>query len=392
MARIVFCAQRQSSRPAQAAKRTIFRADGSSFPAEYVLTPIRGQGRFSGSVLSFRDISQRYALDRLKDEFISTVSHELRTPLTSIRGALGLLSSGILGEVNDKAANLLRIALTNSDRLVRLINDILDLERIQSGREPLVFRPVQLAEIVRQAIDGMQPVADAAGVQLIHDTTQVEIAADADRLLQVLTNLLSNAVKFSPPNSPVSVMLRPGVSGVTLSVIDQGRGIPGRQAGDDLRALPAGGRVRLAAEGRQRPGTGHLPDHRSAALGTHLGRAQSGAWIDLPHLPALSAVLRPFHQASPPETETGQGTVVLADANAESRPRIAAQLARHGYSVVQAATVEQTLSAARQGAQAILLDTSLDGMNGWEILPLLRRLESAAQHSGGVVERGGSRI
>ena len=112
----------------------IFRSDGSAFPAEYALTPILDQGRFSGAVLSFRDISQRFALDRLKDEFISTVSHELRTPLTSIRGALGLLSSGILGPVNDKATNLLRIALNNSDRLVRLINDVLDLERIQSGR------------------------------------------------------------------------------------------------------------------------------------------------------------------------------------------------------------------------------------------------------------------
>ena len=140
---------------AAAGEDTIFRADGSSFPAEYVLTPILDQGRFSGSVLSFRDISQRYALDRMKDEFISTVSHELRTPLTSIRGALGIALSGILGEVNEKARNLLRIALTNSDRLVRLINDILDLERIQSGREPLAFRTVQLADIVQQAIEDM---------------------------------------------------------------------------------------------------------------------------------------------------------------------------------------------------------------------------------------------
>ena len=214
------------NRMVSAGEETIFRADGSSFPAEYCLTPLLDQGRVSGSVLSFRDISQRYALDRLKDEFISTVSHELRTPLTSIRGALGLLSSGILGEMNDKAANLFRIALTNSDRLVRLINDILDLERIQSGRKPLDFRPVQLGEIVRQAIDGMAPVADAAGVHLTHDTTQVEIYADPDRLLQVLTNLLSNAVKFSPQNSTISVLLRPGASGVTLSVIDHGRGIP----------------------------------------------------------------------------------------------------------------------------------------------------------------------
>ena len=118
---------------------TIFRSNGTGFPAEFFLNPILDQGRFSGSVLSFRDISQRYALDRMKDEFVSTVSHELRTPLTSIRGALGLLSSGMLGVINEKAANLLRIALSNSERLVRLINDILDLERTQSGREPLSF-------------------------------------------------------------------------------------------------------------------------------------------------------------------------------------------------------------------------------------------------------------
>lgn len=204
----------------------ILREDGSSFPADYVFSPILDGERFSGAVLSFRDISQRSASDRLKDEFISTVSHELRTPLTSIRGALGLLSSGILGDINDKAANLLRIALTNSDRLVRLINDILDLEHIQSGREPLTFRPVALGDLVLQSIDAMQPVADAAGVCLTHDTTQLEIAADPDRLQQVLTNLLSNAIKFSPGGSAVSVMMQANAEGVTLSVVDQGRGIP----------------------------------------------------------------------------------------------------------------------------------------------------------------------
>ncbi|MEI9969359.1 MAG: histidine kinase dimerization/phospho-acceptor domain-containing protein [Terracidiphilus sp.] len=179
-----------------AGEATVYRADGTSFPAEYALTPIRAQGRFPGSVLSFRDISQRYALDRMKDEFISTVSHELRTPLTSIRGALGLLSSGILGEANEKATNLLRIALTNSDRLVRLINDILDLERIQSGREPLAFRGVQLADVVKQAIEDMQPMADAAGVQLIHDSTKVEISGEPDRLLQVVTTCFQMPSSF----------------------------------------------------------------------------------------------------------------------------------------------------------------------------------------------------
>ena len=356
-----------------AGEDTIFRADGSSFPAEYVLTPIADQGRFSGSVLSFRDISQRYALDRLKDEFISTVSHELRTPLTSIRGALGLLSSGMLGAVNDKSANLLRIALTNSDRLVRLINDILDLERIQSGKEPLAFRSSQLALIVRQAIDGMAPVAEAAGVQLIHDTTQVEIAADPDRLLQVLTNLLSNAVKFSPPNSTISVMLRPGVSGVTLSVIDQGRGIPA----DKLEAIFGRFQQVDASDSRQKGGSGLGLAICRTIVQQHSGRI----WAE--RNPVRGSTFRVFlpYQPNPIEPpkavfdhETGQGTVLLADANPASRPHIAALLTSHGYSVIEATTVEETLAAAHDGVEAILLDTSLDGMNGWEILPLLRRL------------------
>ena len=355
----------------------IFRADGGSFPAEYVVTPIRGQGRFLGSVLTFRDISQRYALDQLKDEFISTVSHELRTPLTSIRGALGLLNSGMLGETNEKASSLLRIALTNSDRLVRLINDILDLERIQSGREPLNFRSVQLGDVVRQAIEDMQPMAESTGVKLIHDATQVEVAADPDRLLQVITNLLSNAVKFSPPNSPVSVMLRPGVTGVILSVIDHGRGIPA----DKLESIFGRFQQVDASDSRQKGGTGlGLAICRTIVM-QHSGRIWAernpvrGSTFRV-FLPYQPATLSP--QRGPAESETAHGTVVLADANPESRPRIAAQLARHGYAVVQAATVEQTLAAARQDAQAILLDSGLDGMNGWEILPLLRRLDKSS--------------
>ncbi len=363
----------QGRQKTAAGEDTIFRADGSSFPAEFALTPIAGQGRFSGSVLSFRDISQRYALDRLKDEFISTVSHELRTPLTSIRGALGLLASGTLGEVNDKASNLLRIALTNSDRLVRLINDILDLERMQSGKEPLTFRPVQLAQIVRQAIDGMTPVAEAAGVQLIHDTTEVEIAADPDRLLQVLTNLLSNAVKFSPPGSTISMLLHPGVSGVTLSIIDQGRGIPA----DKLEAIFGRFQQVNASDSRQKGGSGLGLAICRTIVQQHSGRI----WAE--RNPVRGSTFRVFlpYQPAPVEApnavfdlEPGYGSVLLADSNPASRARIAAMLQNHGYRVLETTTVEETLAAAREGVEAILLDTSLDGMNAWEILPLLRRL------------------
>ena len=283
----------------------------------------------------------------------------------------------MLGEVNEKSTNLLRIALNNSDRLVRLINDILDLERIQSGKEPLAFRSSQLALIVRQAIDGMAPVAEAAGVQLIHDTTQVEIAADPDRLLQVLTNLLSNAVKFSPPNSTISVMLRPGTSGVTLSVIDQGRGIPA----DKLEAIFGRFQQVDASDSRQKGGSGLGLAICRTIVQQHSGRIWaernpvrgSTFRVFLPYKPAPIEPIRNLF-----DHETGQGTVLLADADPASRPHIAGLLTSHGYHVVETTSVEETLAAAHDSVEAILLDTSLDGMNGWEILPLLRRLRPDA--------------
>ena len=351
---------------------TIYRSSGTGFPAEYFLNPILDQGRFSGSVLSFRDISQRYALDRLKDEFVSTVSHELRTPLTSIRGALGLLSAGMLGNISEKATNLLRIALSNSERLVRLINDILDLERTQSGREPLVFRRIALAETVQQAIEGMQPVADQAGVLLIHDKTQVEVTADPDRLLQVLTNLLSNAIKFSPPNSAISIMLRPGTNGVTLSVIDQGRGIPA----DKLEVIFGRFQQVDASDSRQKGGSGlGLAICRAIVL-QHKGRI----WAE--RNPVRGSTFRVFLPYQPSATTSAvdadpdsgpRGTVLVVQTSGTTRPAIADQLARYGYRVVPATTVEQTVAAAQDGMEAILLDTTLDGINGWKLLPLVRR-------------------
>ncbi len=350
----------------------IYRANGVGFPAEYFLNPILDMGRYSGSVLSFRDISQRYALDRLKDEFVSTVSHELRTPLTSIRGALGLLSSGILGDISDKATNLLRIALSNSDRLVRLINDILDLERAQSGREPLVFRPVQMADLVRQAMDSMQLMAESAGVLLIHDKTQVEITADADRLLQVLTNLLSNAIKFSPPNAAVSIMLRPGSSGMTLSVIDQGRGIPA----DKLDAIFGRFQQVDASDSRQKGGSGLGLAICRAIVSQHNGRI----WAERnPIRGSTFRVFLPYHPAAATkgkkvaDDSPGQGIVLLASDNGASRPLIGAQLAEHGFRILETANVEQTLVAAHDGVETIVLDTGSNGINGWELLPQLRK-------------------
>lgn len=177
-----------------------------------------------------RSLEQLRHRERLKDDFISEVSHELRTPLTSIRGALGLLSSGVLGKVDDRPANLLRIASNNTDRLVRLVNDILDLQRMESGAAPLQLRSSKVGELLHQAVETMSPMAEASGVGLIIEAAdcleQLTIASHPDRMLQVLCNLLSNAIKFSPPKAVV--YLRSAVDNDTLviSVEDRGRGVP----------------------------------------------------------------------------------------------------------------------------------------------------------------------
>jgi PAS domain S-box-containing protein len=228
------------------------RGNNKNFPVEFSLMPMVEEGLPVGSVLSFRDISQRYALDHMKDEFISTVSHELRTPLTSIRGALGLLSAGLLGNVNEKATSLLRIAVANSDRLVRLINDILDLERMQSGRAPLAFRRIAVEELIRQAAEAMQPMADAEEVRLVCEPVPAHIEADSDRLLQVMTNLLSNAIKFSPRKSTIRVAIHRGDDGITVSVIDEGRGVPA----DKLESIFDRFQQVDASDSRQKGGTG----------------------------------------------------------------------------------------------------------------------------------------
>ena len=154
----------------------------------------------------------------------------MRTPLTSIRGALGLLSAGLLGNVDAKAQNLLRIASTNTERLIRLINDILDLERMESGRAPLKLRRCSMYDLAREAVDTMTPMADGAGVRLElvcnAPRDSIYFDADSDRILQVMTNLLSNAIKFSPPASTVSAQIDSDANSLLLKVIDEGRGIP----------------------------------------------------------------------------------------------------------------------------------------------------------------------
>jgi len=180
-----------------------WRRDGSSFPVEYVVAPMREEGEIIGAVVTFKDITDRLAVERMKDEFISVVSHELRTPMTSIHGALGLLNSGLLDAYPLKAKRMLEIAVTNTDRLVRLVNDILDLERMESSYSTAIKQTCNVAELMLQAADEMQGMAQQAGVTLSVKPVGAQLQAVPDRLIQALTNLLSNAIKFSPSGATV---------------------------------------------------------------------------------------------------------------------------------------------------------------------------------------------
>ncbi|MEG4168427.1 MULTISPECIES: PAS domain S-box protein [unclassified Microcoleus] len=180
-----------------------WRRDGSSFPVEYVVAPMREQGEIIGAVVTFKDITERLAVERMKDEFISVVSHELRTPMTSIHGALGLLNSGLLDAYPQKAKRMLEIAVTNTDRLVRLVNDILDLERMESSYSTAIKQTCNVADLMLQAADEMQGMAQQAGVTLSVKPVKAQLQAVPDRLIQALTNLLSNAIKFSPSGATV---------------------------------------------------------------------------------------------------------------------------------------------------------------------------------------------
>jgi signal transduction histidine kinase len=199
-----------------------------------------------------RDISERHELERMKDEFVSNVSHELRTPLTSIRGALGMLASGAIGDVTPKVKRMVDIAVTNTDRLVRLINDILDIERMESGRIAMQKRAVDVAEIMNTATETMRAMGERIGVSLEVIPLAAVMQADHDRMMQMFTNILSNAIKFSERGG--SVVLRANYDGgnIRFSIQDNGRGIPK----DKLQTIFGRFQQVDSSDAREKSGTG----------------------------------------------------------------------------------------------------------------------------------------
>ena len=205
------------------------RRDGLEIVCEFSLTPLVNEAQDIVSVIAqCRDITQQIEAERVKKEFTSTLSHELRTPLTSIIGSLQLINTGMFGTLDQDAAELALVAERNAQRLLDLINDILDLERIDSGRLSLNAEDVALDELLQESVVLNRSYAERFGVrlQMSAEPPKVLVRADRRRLLQVMTNLISNAAKFSPEGGHVELSVSCTDARVQVSVEDRGPGIP----------------------------------------------------------------------------------------------------------------------------------------------------------------------
>jgi len=348
------------------------RKDGTEFPLEVGLNPIRS-GDQPLMLAVIVDISQRKHVERVKEEFISTVSHELRTPLTSISGSLGLLAGQFTDQLPQSAIRLLTIAHKNCQRLVRLINDMLDIEKIESGRVVMQCVRIDLLRLAEQAIEDNRGFAEGYGVTMRLDDASVsaEVNADPDRLLQVITNLLSNAIKFSPTGGEVSVTVQKAGEACRLSVRDHGSGIPeafkprlfekfAQADGTDTREKGGTGLgLSIVKQIVQRMG-GRVSFDDAPGGGTVF-------WVDLPRWDGTAGG----------EIDVGAERSVPRVLLCEDDPAVATtmriRLGRAGFPVDFAHTVETALARSNANRYAaILVDLRLRERDGMDLIVQMR--------------------
>jgi PAS domain S-box-containing protein len=328
-----------------------------------------------------RDVSDKRKLERMKKEFVSTVSHELRTPLTSIRGSLSLLAGGALGDLPDEAKDVVAIAERNTVRLMGLINDILDLERLETGRMELAVSPTSASEIVRRSIESVAGMAETQGVRVEAEESPAEVLGDPDRLSQVLVNLLSNAVKFSARGGVVRVTARAG-GDVEFRVADSGRGIPASLRESIFHRF----QQVEASDSRQKGGSGLGLAICKAIVELHGGtigvESQVGKgstfWFRVPAAHPTEAEPPPqrdrFLDALSSHDRSADIEVLLADHDDALLGILARQLLGDGLPVRTATTAPRALRLARERRPGLMvLDFGLPGGEGRRVLDALRR-------------------
>lgn len=339
--------------------------DGQTFPVDVALAAMDlPDGRHVVAVV--RDITERRRVEEMKDAFVSTVSHELRTPLTSIAGSLGLLSGGAAGPLPERAQKLVGIAHANSQRLVRLINDILDVEKLEAGKLVLQLASVDLREIAARSIEGVRGYADGLDVALtLADGESVPVRGDEDRLIQVVTNLLSNAAKFSPRGGEVKVVVDPETRIARLSVIDQGPGIPEAFRSRIFQKFAQADSTDTRAKG----GTGlglaiarEIAERHGGRLWFESAEGEGAAFhLDLP--------LDHDENATP----VPSGRLLICEDDAAAAEVLVEMLAVEGFDADVAGTGREALERARSGGYvAALIDLRLPDTDGISVIRALR--------------------
>jgi signal transduction histidine kinase len=336
---------------------------------------IKGQIETRGLLRALRYATERKRLERLKDEFVSTVSHELRTPLTSITGSLGLLMGNAVGNLPDSARRLVAIAHTNSQRLVRLVNDILDIEKMEAGRAVFNFSRVEVRLLVAQAIEANRGFAEGYGVRVRLEDVRAaaDVRADPDRLLQVVTNLLSNAIKFSPANNEVVVAIEKGIDMVRLTVRDHGPGIP-----VDFKPLIFEKFAQAdAGDARQKGGTGlglsivkQIVDRLSGEVG--FADAPGGGTIFHVQLPCWDHVA---NLAVDRDAKPDAARVLLCEDDLDTALTLREQMRQVGFATDFAYSVGDALTrAVATQYRAVLVDIHLPDGDGISLIVRLREL------------------
>jgi PAS domain S-box-containing protein len=328
-------------------------------------------GRFVGVALE--DVSQRKGVERLKDEFVSTVSHELRTPLTSIRGALGLIAGGVVGPLPEHALELLGIAQSNTERLVRLINDILDLDKIDAGQFDIRFAPLSLSELIATVGEQMRPLAAEANVRIVTRISGLrEIVADEDRIVQVLMNLLSNAIKFATANTNVELEVKTLPSGnVRFAITDHGPGISDVDKArlfNRFQQLDAGDRRSKGGSGLGLAISKAIVEQHGGTIGvtSEVGRG-STFWFELP-----------MTESFVPTTMVEGQTILIVEDDPVVARAFRRQLEHEGYRLLHVSTIDDArrLLESQEHVSAIVLDMLLPDGSGIDLLDHMQRTKS----------------
>ena len=358
------------------------RKNGRLFPVEFTLSKIKHQSA-SIYVGVIRDITERKRIEQMKTEFVSTVSHELRTPLTSISGSLGLLLGGALGEIPQEAHGMIKIAYKNSQRLTFLINDLLDMEKLEEGKMHFNMRQHGIMALLEQAVQINTALGTARQVSLliINQIPNIEVNIDSERFMQVISNLLSNAIKYSPESSVVKIFVETKNKTVRITVSDDGPGIPKNFRSQIFQKFAQAD----SSDTREKGGTGlglAITRELIVRMGGKIGFDSvegegSNFFIDIPIYNSKESDLTAEHSIV---THQNAPRILVVEDDSIIAHTLKKALSQAGYLVDIAYTGAEAIAALKWSQySAISVDLTLPDISG---LDLIKEIRSRPETSG----------